>query len=189
MNGLDYQAAGAVLRRIKVRLAEECAETVEQYLADREGWMEASVREVSDGELLEQYYSDLNFRSGDHVVGNRCKVFQRACQGDSLDGQESEQRKMMKERRVRKYDKLLVISIEYVLAHFVHKSKVPFAHGGLYVDPYIVFVHPQACRFLWACLSVFKVVLWSEKPREVHDLVLQHILGGITFWSDSFLFN
>jgi hypothetical protein len=40
-------------------------------------------------------------------------------------------------------------------------------------------MHPQACRFLSACLSVFEVVLWSEKPREVHDLVLQHILGGI----------
>ena len=75
---------------------------------------------------------------------------------------------------------MMVINVEYILAHFVHKSKVPFAHGDLYVDPYIVFVHPQAYRFLWACLSVIKVVLWSEKPREVHDLVLQHILGYTT---------
>ena len=37
---------------------------------------------------------------------------------------------------------------------------------------------PQTCIFLWACLSVFKVVLWSEKPIGVRDLVLQHILGG-----------
>lgn len=60
-----------------------------------------------------------------------------------------EQRKMMKKRRVRKYDKLLVISIDYILAHFVHKSKIPFGHGGFfYVDPYIVFVQPQAYKFL-----------------------------------------
>ena len=40
---------------------------------------------------------------------------------------------------------------------------------------------PQTCIFLWACLSVFKVVLWLENPRGESDLVLEHILGGTMF--------
>jgi len=180
LSGLDYQAAGAVLRRIKVGLAEECAETVELYQTDHERWMEASVQEVSDGELLEQYYSDLNFHSEGHVWENQMRGILMCMSRRFSRLAESGQRERMTKGGVRKYDKLLVISIDYILAHFVHKSKVPFARGDLYLDPYIVFVHPQACRFLCACLSVFQVVLWSEKPREVHDLVMQHILGGIT---------
>lgn len=86
MNGSDSEAAGSILQRIKVELAEECAETVEQNLADCKGW-EASVREVSNGELLVQYYSNLKFRSRDHVVGNQMQGIRKACQGDSLVGQ------------------------------------------------------------------------------------------------------
>jgi hypothetical protein len=71
----------------------------------------------------------------------------------------------------REFNNLLVINIEYILAQFLHEIKVPFAHGDLYVDPYTVFVHPDACIFLWDCLFIVKVVMWSENPREVHDLV------------------
>lgn len=183
---LDYEAAGAILRRIKAMLAEECAETAEQYLLNSEGWIKASVSEVLDRELLEQCYTDVNFRSGDHVLENRMHGIpmrlSRRCSGTAELGQRNRGEKRNRRKMTvggKRYDKLLVISVEHVLAHFVHKSKVPFTQGDLYVDPYIVFTHPHACRFLSACLSVFKVVLWSEKPREVHDLVLQHILGGI----------
>ena len=56
---------------IVIGIGENVLETVEQYLKDREGWIVATVLEVLDGEILDQYYIGLNFSSRAHVVGNQ----------------------------------------------------------------------------------------------------------------------
>eukprot|EP01018_Ginkgo_biloba_P004870 Gb_12190 [translate_table: standard] len=182
-NVFDYRTTQAILRGIKARLADQCAETVHQYLENPEEWSEAYVCKVSDQEFFEQHYRDGKCRArGNFQKGSLEKS--RVLPEGQLSRKERLARRNKRKEILNKDIKVLVVSIEYVLAHCVHKSRVTFAEGGLHVDPYVVFVHPKASQFLLACMRLFKVVLWSEKPKEVHDLVVQHILSDRIILSD-----